>query len=132
MDYQLLTLFADGGWMMYPLILSSLIGFGAIIAKWWTLWVAHRSTQKVLTEVEQVAREGRLDDAIQLAGAMGYPGLNVRPGVVMYRRGNDPARSVYAVTPNVPKRTIPSNLVGRLRPRTRISGKAAWKPSPIG
>lgn len=45
---------------------------------------------------------GDLDEAIQIAGGMGCPGLNTRPGVVMYRRGNDPARSVYAVTPNIP------------------------------
>ena len=69
MDYQLLTLFADGGWMMYPLILCSLIGLGVIIAKSWTLWIAHRSTNKVLTEVEELARAGRLDDAIQVAAA---------------------------------------------------------------
>lgn len=44
---------------------------------------------------------GDLDDAIALAG--GLCGVsNGRPGVVMYRRGNDPARSVYAVTANVP------------------------------
>ena len=49
--------------------------------------------------VDQV---GDLDEAIQLAAGMGCPGLNVRPGVVMYRRNNDPARSVYAITPNVP------------------------------
>jgi biopolymer transport protein ExbB len=69
LDYQLLTLFADGGWMMYPLILCSLIGLGVIIAKSWTLWIAHRSTNKVLTEVEELARAGRLDDAIQVAAA---------------------------------------------------------------
>lgn len=45
---------------------------------------------------------GDLDDAIQLAAAMGCPGLSARPGVLMYRRGNDPAHSVYAVTPNIP------------------------------
>jgi protease-4 len=45
---------------------------------------------------------GDLDEAIQLAAGMGIPGLAERPGVVMYRRANDPARSVYAVTPNVP------------------------------
>ncbi|QJW93890.1 signal peptide peptidase SppA [Frigoriglobus tundricola] len=45
---------------------------------------------------------GDLDEAIQLAAGMGCPGLTARPGVVMYRRGNDPARSVYAITPNVP------------------------------
>jgi len=43
-----------------------------------------------------------LDGAIQLASQLGCPGLNARPGVVMYRRGNDPARSIYAITPNVP------------------------------
>ncbi|MBN9117615.1 MAG: signal peptide peptidase SppA [Planctomycetes bacterium] len=45
---------------------------------------------------------GDLDEAIQLAGSLGCAGLNVRPGVVMYRRNNDPARSVYAVTANIP------------------------------
>jgi protease-4 len=43
---------------------------------------------------------GDLDDAIQAAG--GLCGAGGQPGVVMYRRGNDPARSVYAVTANVP------------------------------
>jgi protease-4 len=45
---------------------------------------------------------GDLDETIQLAAQLGCPGVNMRPGVVMYRRGNDPARSVYAVTPNIP------------------------------
>jgi len=45
---------------------------------------------------------GDLDQAIQMAAEIGCPGLNGRPGVVMYRRANDPARSVYAVTPNIP------------------------------
>ncbi len=45
---------------------------------------------------------GDLDEAIQMAAQMGSVSANARPGVVMYRRGNDPARSVYAITPNVP------------------------------
>ncbi len=45
---------------------------------------------------------GDLDEAIQLAAQAGCGGLNARPGVVMYRRANDPARSIYAVTPNIP------------------------------
>ena len=45
---------------------------------------------------------GDLDQAIQQAAELGCPGVSERPGVVMYRRGNDPARSVYAITPNVP------------------------------
>lgn len=45
---------------------------------------------------------GDLDDALQVAAQMGCPGAATRPGVVMYRRSNDPARSVYAITANVP------------------------------
>ena len=36
-QFQLLTLFAEGGFMMYPLVLCSLIALGVIIAKAWTL-----------------------------------------------------------------------------------------------
>jgi protease-4 len=49
-----------------------------------------------------VDRLGDLDDAIQLAGQLGCPGSSDRPGVVLYRRNNDPANSVYAITANVP------------------------------
>lgn len=45
---------------------------------------------------------GDLDEALQLAAQLGCPGLTTRPGVVMYRRGNDPARSIYAITANIP------------------------------
>jgi protease-4 len=45
---------------------------------------------------------GTVDDAIQLATQMGCRGPAARPAVVMYRRNNDPARSVYAITANVP------------------------------
>jgi len=94
-QYQLMSLFADGGWMMYPLVLCSLIALGVIIAKAWTLWVAHRSTTEVLAEVEEVARQGRLDEAIQiasqtpgptaailLAGLRRIRGRTLRPGEI--------------------------------------------------
>ena len=71
-QYRLLTLFADGGWMMYPLVLCSLIALGVIIAKARTLWVAHSGTHRVLTEVEEAARAGDLDGALQIA--MDTPG----------------------------------------------------------
>jgi len=66
-QYQLLTLFADGGWMMYPLMLCSLIAVGVIIAKSWTLWIAHKGTARVLAGVEEAARGGDLEGAITLA-----------------------------------------------------------------
>ncbi len=66
-QYELLTLFADGGAMMYPLVLCSLIALGVIIAKAWTLWLAHKSAKEVLARVEEVSRAGRIDEAIRIA-----------------------------------------------------------------
>ena len=66
-QYHLLTLFADGGLMMYPLVLCSLLALGVIIAKAWTLWLAHKSTRYVLEAVEEVARDGRIDEAVAIA-----------------------------------------------------------------
>jgi protease IV len=45
---------------------------------------------------------GDLDDALALAAQLGGCPSGCRPGAVMYRRKNDPARSIYAVTANVP------------------------------
>jgi biopolymer transport protein ExbB len=94
-QYELLTLFADGGWMMYPLILCSLLALGVMIAKAWTLWVAHRKTKAVLSGVEEAARAGRIDEAIGiaaetpgpaaailLAGLRRIRGMNVAEGEV--------------------------------------------------
>lgn len=72
-QYHLLSLFSDGGAMMYPLVLCSLIALGVMIAKAWTLWVAHSSTQAVLAEVDEAARQGRLDEALELAAARPGP-----------------------------------------------------------
>ena len=72
-QYDILSLFADGGLMMYPLVLCSLIALGVIIAKAWTLWVAHSSTQAVLAEVDEAAHAGRIDEALELASARPGP-----------------------------------------------------------
>ena len=72
-QFGLLTLFADGGFMMYPLVLCSLIALGVIIAKAWTLWAAHKDTAKVLAEVDELARAGEIDAAIAAAGSKRGP-----------------------------------------------------------
>lgn len=66
-QYELLTLFKDGGFMMYPLVLCSLIAFGVMLAKAWTLSIAHRDSKKLLQEIEELGVGGRLEDAIQTA-----------------------------------------------------------------
>jgi protease-4 len=49
-----------------------------------------------------VDRIGDLDEAIQLAAQFGAGDAAGRLQVVMYRRNNDPANSIYAVTANIP------------------------------
>jgi biopolymer transport protein ExbB len=66
-QYRLMTLFADGGFMMYPLVLCSMIAFGVIIAKFFTLHISHKGTQKVLTDVEELTLAGDVDGAVQVA-----------------------------------------------------------------
>ena len=65
LEYNLLTLFADGGLMMYFLVLCSLVALGVIIAKSYTLWLAHKDTETVLSDVRELTEQGRLDEAIQ-------------------------------------------------------------------
>ncbi len=72
-QYQLLTLFADGGFMMYPLVLCSLVALGVMIAKAWTLWIAHKDTKTVLEEVGQLARDGKIEEAMRQAAATRGP-----------------------------------------------------------
>jgi len=66
-QYELMTLFKDGGFMMYPLILCSLIALGVMIAKGWTLSIAHRDSKRLLSEIEDLGVSGRLEDAITTA-----------------------------------------------------------------
>lgn len=66
-SYELLTIFVDGGFMMYPLILCSLVALGVIIAKGWTLHIAHRDSQELLGEIEHLGTTGQLEKAIERA-----------------------------------------------------------------
>ncbi|MFO0822240.1 MAG: signal peptide peptidase SppA [Gemmataceae bacterium] len=60
-------------------------------------------TGKQAVERGLVDQLGNLDDAIQAAAALANPGATcVRPEVVLYRRNNDPATTIYAVTANIP------------------------------
>jgi len=68
--------------MMYPLTLCSMVALGVIFAKFWTLHVAHRGTDRVLEEVEEAASTGDVSAAIEIcretpgpAGAILLAGL---------------------------------------------------------
>ena len=72
-EYRILTLFADGGLMMYPLVLCSMLALGVMIAKFFTLHIAHKGTGKVLADVEEAASSGDIDAAIQIASSTPGP-----------------------------------------------------------
>jgi protease-4 len=56
-------------------------------------------TSRAALELGLVDRLGYLDDALAMAREMSHC---AQAGPVLYRRANDPARSLYAVTPNTP------------------------------
>jgi len=58
---------------MYPLVLCSMIALGVIIAKYLTLFQAIHGTKKVLRDVEELAVEGDVEGAIELAYATPGP-----------------------------------------------------------
>lgn len=67
-QYALIELFRDGGVMMYPLVLFSLLALGVIIAKAYMLFVAHRDSRKLLDQVATLTRAGKVRDALRVAG----------------------------------------------------------------
>lgn len=72
-SYGLAELFHDGGWMMYPLLLASLLGFGVVVAKAYVIWVARRNAERLLRQVDENARQGRVEYAIERARATPGP-----------------------------------------------------------
>lgn len=64
--YPLLSLIADGGAMMIPLVAASLIALAVILAKAYTLWAVRRHSRAVLERTVALGREGRLEDALSL------------------------------------------------------------------
>ncbi len=100
-SYELLTLFRDGGFMMFPLVLCSLVALGVIIAKGWTLMVAQRESKQLLDDIEELGRDGRVDTAMARAAetpgpvaAILYAGLRrLQEGQA---RGRDPSEDDVA------------------------------------
>lgn len=50
---------------MYALVLCSLVAVGVIIAKAWALTIAHKDTNRILADVQELTRAGEIDQAIQ-------------------------------------------------------------------
>jgi biopolymer transport protein ExbB len=69
-QYALLELFRDGGFMMYFLVLASLLALGVIIAKAYILFIAHRDSRSLLEQISVGGRglEGTIDLADETQG----------------------------------------------------------------
>jgi biopolymer transport protein ExbB len=69
-QYALLELFRDGGFMMYFLVLASLLALGVIIAKAYILFVAHRDSRRLLEQIGTAPKgvEGTIDLADETQG----------------------------------------------------------------
>ncbi|NIN72033.1 MAG: MotA/TolQ/ExbB proton channel family protein [Gemmatimonadetes bacterium] len=69
-QYALLELFRDGGFMMYFLVLASLLALGVIIAKGYILFVAHRDSQRLLEQLAAAPKgvDGTIDLADETQG----------------------------------------------------------------
>jgi biopolymer transport protein ExbB len=69
-QYALLELFRDGGFMMYFLVLASLLALGVIIAKAYILFVAHRDSRRLLQQIAAAPKgvEGTIDLADETQG----------------------------------------------------------------
>jgi biopolymer transport protein ExbB len=52
--------------MMYPLVLCSMISVGVMIAKFFTLRIAHRGTHRVLVDVDELVLRGDVVGAIEV------------------------------------------------------------------
>ncbi|MBI4544791.1 MAG: MotA/TolQ/ExbB proton channel family protein [Gemmatimonadetes bacterium] len=70
---QLLTLWADGGWMMWPLGACTLLGLGIIIWKLVDLNTKSGPTRKVLREVDERLRRQDVAGAMTVAGESATP-----------------------------------------------------------
>lgn len=85
-------------------------------------------TARQALDYQLIDRMGYLDDAVDVAKELGNCS---QASVVLYRRSNDPARSWYAISPNVPLQSVmlPMNLPGLDRSRLPTF-LYMWQPDP--
>lgn len=97
-QYALLELFRDGGFMMYFLVLASLLALGVIIAKAYILFVAHRDSRRLLQKIAEATKG--IDGTIDLAdGTQGPVAAILSAGLRRVReRGHSQADIEKAVT----------------------------------
>src|SRR5690606_25687213 len=79
---------------MYPLVLCSLFALGVIIAKGYTLWAAHRRSATVLSETAALMKQGRIDQALQLAAETPGPVAAILYSGLLRLRDRQPSEDI--------------------------------------
>jgi biopolymer transport protein ExbB len=92
--YALINLFADGGFMMYPLLLASVLGLGVIIAKAYLLYAIGGKGKRVIEEAYELGVQGRTEEAIALAEGTPGPSAAVLAAGLRQVHERRPARDV--------------------------------------
>lgn len=93
--YALLELFRDGGVMMYPLVLCSLLALGVIIAKAYILFVAHRDSQRLLSSLAASAGGRGVGAVLEIAEeTQGPVAAILGAGLRRLREGRQTSRDI--------------------------------------
>jgi biopolymer transport protein ExbB len=87
---DLLTLWNDGGWMMWPIGASALIALFVIGWKLYELSTKGARTRRFLHQVDPLIAEGKLEEALRLARESNTPaGRILAAGLERHREGTD-------------------------------------------
>lgn len=87
---QMTEIWEGGGWMMWPLLLSLVIGFIVIIWKLFDLTTKSARTRKTLRTVDSLVAEGRIAEAIEAAETSKTPaGRILSEGLRRHEEGTE-------------------------------------------
>ncbi len=78
---SLFKLIADGGFVMYPLLICSIIIWALVIDKWWMIRNLQRSMDSLFERISLLLKEGKLHEARGLGRSA--PRLLVKPFLVL-------------------------------------------------
>lgn len=62
-----LSLIENGGVVMYPLLLCSIVSIAVIIERYWTIFRAARAAERLHQQVNEAAQDGSVSDALTLS-----------------------------------------------------------------
>jgi len=100
----MLEFFFDGGIMMYPIVLMSIVGLAVMIERYVALREAKRDVVALRREVMQCLEEYRIDDAIEACNRTGGPVAAVLlVGLTKFKKLIPMGRSQTEMSENVSK-----------------------------